>query len=218
VDWSDKFIKRDKETYLYGSYAQNNFFRHKYNGENQSFNDGVLSVDNQNLPAEKTLFQSFLYSFENRYVQLLEKWVPFYPIWETEISEKDNGQIEFSYKSLNGRFYFVQTQKTTFPGTIAIVSEKNPLNGSGLSGSVTSVVSPVNTTYKELIAKNYGGYKNVLNHCKMHSFTMALSVVDITKIDFTKPIYIAQESSYYLLNKVEYQNGELAKVEGVRVN
>jgi len=137
---------------------------------------------------------------------------------ETEISEKDNGQIEFSYKLLSGRFYFVQTQKTTFPGTIAIVSEKNPQNGSGLSGSVASVVSPVNTTYKDLIAKNYGGYKNVLNHCKVHTFTMALSVVDITKIDFSKLIYIQQEASYYLLNKVEYQNGGFAKVEEVRVS
>jgi len=218
IDWSDKFIKRDKEVYLYGSYAQRNFFRHKYNGENQSFNDGVLSVDNQNLPAEKTLFRSFLYSFENRYVQLLEKWVPFYPIWETEISEKDNGQIDLSYKSLSGRFYFVQTQKTTFPGVIAIVSEKNPLNVAGLPGPVASMVSPVNTTYKELIAKNYGGYKNVLNQCKVHTFTMALSVLDIVKIDFTKPIYVRQEAGYYLLNKVEYQNGELAKVEGVKIN
>jgi len=42
-----------------------------------------------------------------------------------------------------------------------------------------------------------------------------LSVVDITKIDFTKPIYLQQENNFYLLNKIEYQNGEFAKVEGV---
>jgi len=84
----------------------------------------------------------------------------------------------------------------------------------GLSGWQASIVSPVNTTYKDLIAKNYGGYKTILNQCKVHSFTIALSVVDILKIDFTKPIYIRQESSYYLLNKIDYQNGEFAKVEG----
>jgi len=33
IDWSDKFIRRDKEVYLYGSYAQRNYFRHKYNPE-----------------------------------------------------------------------------------------------------------------------------------------------------------------------------------------
>jgi len=217
VDWSDKFIRRDKETYLYGSYGQRNYFRHKYNSENQSFSDGILQVDNQNLPSEKTLFQSVFYSFENRYVTILGRVTPVYPIWETEISEKDNGQIEFSYKSLNGRFYFVQTQKGTFSGLIAIVSEKNPQNASGLSGPQASVVSPVNTTYKELIGKNYGGYKNLLNGCKVHSFTMALSIADVVNLDFTKPIYIKQEASYYLLNKVEYQNGGRAKVEAVRM-
>jgi len=122
------------------------------------------------------------------------------------------------YKSLNGRFYFVQTQKTTFPGTIAIVSEKNPQNGAGLSGGQASIVSSVYTTFKELVADNYVDYKNILNNCKVHSFTMALSVVDILKIDFTKPIYIGQEASYYLLSKVDYQNGGFAKEEAVRVS
>jgi len=216
LDWSDKLVGRDKETYLYGSYGQNNYFRHKYNDENQSFNDGVLRIDNKNLPSEKTLFQSPFYTFENTYVQVLGLWTPFYPIWETEIKEMSEGQLKPEYKSLDGRFYFVITQNRTLPGGITFRSEKKPEKWSHTSGSV-SVVSHIFTTFKELVVDNYADYKKILNQCKVHTFTMALSIVDIVNLDFTKPIYIQQEASYYLLNKVEYQNGDLSKVEAVRV-
>jgi len=223
-DWSDKYVSRDKETYLYGAYAQQNYFRHKYNQEGEDFADGVLSVDNKNLPAEKTLFQSFFYNYDRISTKILNKWTPIYPIWQKEVSETANNQVKISYKSLENRFYFVKTQKGTNPGgsqLIIIKKEQQDNSGnptaSSISISQASVISDEFTTFNEYLNDYYAKYKAILNKCKVHTFTMALSTADIVNLDFTKPIYIQQEASYYLLNKVEYQNGELAKVEAVRI-
>src|SRR5690606_23092280 len=65
-DWTKFYVSRNKETYIQGSYAQKNVFKHKYNNPDDTGRDGYLFVANQNLAAEKTLAQSNIYAPENQ--------------------------------------------------------------------------------------------------------------------------------------------------------
>lgn len=47
---------------------------------------------------------------------------------------------------------------------------------------------------------------------------LLLNEMDISKIDFSKPIYIRQKAAYYKLNKVKFKVGSLAKVEAIKIN
>jgi len=218
IDWSDKFVSRDKETYLYGSYAKRNYFLQKTTQE-QPEHQGTIYIDNQNLTAEKTLFQSPFYEPGKQATQIVQHWCLVCPIWEKEI-QTNNDQIKINYKSLDQRFYILQTKKgKTSNQPVRFYKKDNPQQAVGLrSSNSVDVAKYENTCFKDLVPIYYKDYQKILNNCKVHLLTINLSVADIVNLDFTKPIYIQQEASYYIINKVEYQNGELSKVEAVRLN
>lgn len=213
-DWSAKYVKRNSETYLYGSYAQNNFYRHKYNQENASYNDGSLVIDNQNLDTEKTLYGSFTYSADFGITPIGSLGVNTFrtPIWTSEAVDND-GAVEVNYKTLNGRFYIIKHYNILTP-----IRFYSLITGQDQIGSAPAFAKFDNVHLVDLIAKYYPAYTSILNSCKVHDLEMALGLGDIINIDFTKPIYIEQEASYYLFNKVDWESGKTCKVEAVKIN
>lgn len=218
VDWSEKYVRRTNESYLFGSYAQNNYYRHKYNGENEDFNDGILEINNKNLQNEKTLASSPFYSRTEdmtTFVNIegenaLNRFV--YPIWSREPKETENG-IEISYKSLSGRFYVIKDTIMAFP--LRLVSE---LTEQELVVPVAPIIDSSFTHYADLIPKYYDKYYQLLNNCKIHKIEVAHSVFDIINLDFSKPIYFEQEASHYLINKEGFESGKLNILEAIKIN
>lgn len=213
-NWTGKFVKRDTERYLYGSYAQNNYYTHKYNEENSSFNDGSLVVNNQNLPPDKTLYGSFTYSADFGIRPIGELGINTFrtPIWRAEAVENESG-TQVSYKGLTGRFYIIKHE----------IKEIDIRFYSLISGVDEEYSNPPfakfdNVHFADLIPKYYPSYSSILNSCKVQDLEMALGLADIINLDFTKPIYIEQEASYYLINKVEWESGKTSKVECVKIN
>lgn len=216
VNWSEKYVRRTSEGYLYGSYAQNNYYRHKYNGENEDFNDGILEINNKNLQNEKTLATTPFYSRTNDmsvFVSSAGNLNSFvYPIWSREPKETENG-IEVSYKSLSGRFYAIKDKVMAFP--LYLVSE---LTGQEQWVTNPPMVDSSFTHYSDLIPKYYDKWHQLLNDCKIHKIDVALSILDIINIDFSKPIYFEQEASYYLINKVNFENEKISTIEAIKIN
>ncbi|WP_415541404.1 hypothetical protein [Empedobacter stercoris] len=83
VDWSSKYIKRNSEEYELGNYAQKNVFKHKYNDSNAKYNDGAISVINENLEESKDLVTSKVYSNDNSLTTIMNGLAEssVYPIW-----------------------------------------------------------------------------------------------------------------------------------------
>lgn len=215
VDWSEKYVRRTSEGYLYGSYAQNNYYRHKYNGENEDFNDGILEINNKNLQSEKTLVTSPFYSRTNDITVLFDNISTFvYPVWSREPKETENG-LEIDYKSLSGRFYVIKDKQPPSHITINLISE---LSGQDTWVSNPPIIDSSFTHYGDLTPKYYDKYYQLLNNCKIHKIEVALSVFDIINLDFTKPVYIQAEASYYLINKVDFESGKISTVEVVKIN
>lgn len=214
LDWSDKFIRRTKESYVIGSYAQKNFYKHKYINDNEAFNDGVLIVNNKNLQPEKTLYTSPFYSRTNRISEDFENSF-IYPIWEREPKEDDSGEVGVEYRGLSG-MWFVIKQKTKIAPDTGLITEV----GIGESAKVDSypVIYSNGTHFFDLVPIYYNGYMRLLNSCKVHEMEFNLNQLDRIRLDLTKPIYVSAESSYYILNKVVFEQNKPAKIEAIRIN
>jgi hypothetical protein len=193
IDWSSKFQSLDNEDYIYGSYGQRNWLRHKYNDENSFFNDGHLNVNNQNLPDSKTQIQSVTYSPDFIKSNNLGFTTNVYRFWNKEV--KDNGVVE--YKGLANRFYFMRL--IIEEGTKDFTSEILSLNSSAASCPIEAFTG---LSFRETVDSYYQEMTAILNKSKVLTTTIRLNENDIAKFDFSKPVYLKQLGGSFLVNKI----------------
>lgn len=217
INWSDKYVRRTNESYLLGNYQKNNWLRHKYNTEDVSYNDGNIPLNNANLDFETTLLTSKTYSPEELPVFLYKipvpEWVKVFPtlIWQKEIKETSDGEIEISYKGLTGRYYWLKKEVKT---NAIFTSEQL---GAGEVADYFNAASILDTTFSDLTSKYHQGHIRLLNDIKLHDIELSLSISDIVQVDFTRLYYFEQEASYYKLNKITWEEGKNAMGEFIRV-
>lgn len=222
VNWSDKFNGRLSENYIYGNYAQKNNFRHKYNSENTSYNDGILEVNNKNLEDEKDVIQSKIYTIEEEKNSFKTSSgnsfeTNIYKLWNREIVQKvdDKGieLIDIKYKDLSNRYYFIRSILNT--GQINLISEK--LNDS-IQLDTFSQESYNGLEFKNIVSNYYKSFQGILDDSRIHFIKLKnLTPVDIQNLRFDVVYYFEQEQQYYILNKLPYQNQKENVGEFVRI-
>ncbi|MGV0755797.1 hypothetical protein ACTS95_02240 [Empedobacter brevis] len=222
VNWSDKFNGRLSENYIYGNYAQKNNFRHKYNSENTSYNDGFLEVNNKNLEDEKDVIQSKIYTIEEEKNSFKTSSgnsfeTNIYKLWNREIVQKvdDKGieLIDIKYKDLSNRYYFIRSILNT--GQINLISEK--LNDS-IQLDTFSQESYNGLEFKNIVSNYYKSFQGILDDSRIHFIKLKnLTPVDIQNLRFDVVYYFEQEQQYYILNKLPYQNQKENVGEFVRI-
>jgi hypothetical protein len=215
LDWSDKFIERTSETYIYESYAQQNIFLYQYNDKESTYNNGSLIIANQNIPEKKDVFTSKTYSPERDFVKFrinssLEETLKVFKFYDKQVKE-ENGQTKVEYKGLEKRFHFVK-EKTIIA---------NAIIGSKVLQQEQSVTALPLADFKgldwvSLLQKNYNVFGQILNDSRLHDIDLNLSLVDYLTIDLKKLYYFAQEQQYYILNKLSFDNSK-SKGEFIRV-
>lgn len=216
VDWTGKFVKKHNEDYIYGNYAQRNWFRYAYNNKEDSFNDGFIDVENKNLADAKNMIQSKIYSPENEKVLFLNRQSNLYKLWEKEIVEDPaEGEPPVKYKALDKRYYFLRAENVAFPSAKLIGSAQL-----GETGSFT--VAPVESYRKlpfdDIIEDYYTNISKLLDRSLIITADMYLSASDVANFDFRKLYYIEQLSGYFIVNKIiNYIPGKPSKCELVRV-
>ncbi|MDM1548592.1 hypothetical protein HX096_12085 [Empedobacter falsenii] len=222
INWSDKYNGRNNEEYLYGNYAQRNWFKYKYNDENSAYNDGYLKVNNQNLDDERDVIQSKIYTPEkdkedfqiNSNQTILSNT---YMIWQKEIQEKNdengNQTTEIKYKDLSNRYYF--TRSIDNNNEIGLASEI--LNDFGIFESF-SQEDYSDLSFSEIVKNEYLSLDSLINNSRKHFIKLKnLTPVDIQNLRFDVVYYFEQEQQYYILNKLPYQNTKENIGEFIRV-
>lgn len=222
VNWSDKYNGRVSENYIYGSYARKNNFRHKYNTENSSYNDGFLSVENKNIEDEKDIIQSKIYTteeekntFKTSSSNSFETNV--YKLWNREIVQKVDEEgievIDIKYKDLSNRYYFIRSIFN--PGSINLISEKL-IDNIELDGFAQENYNQLE--FKNSVNHYYDSFQGILNDSRIHQIKLKnLSPVDVQNLRFDVVYYFEQEQQYYILNKLPYQAGKDNIGEFVRI-
>jgi len=222
IDLTAKYVRRVRESYLMGSYGQNNYIRHKYALGDEGYDDGCLHIDNVNLPIEKTIYESNIYA-------------PGVEVYElrSSITDKvlyDSGRLRAAYKKCpvwerNGdnlelkddRYYIINSTSYVTP-KLRIYSAKVGYH-KDLENIRLDCMSRESTSYKNCIGKYYKQFaRDVLNDCKIHVIEVRLDAVDLGEIPFDRPVYFGQEASYYLVNKVEYRPGGFSTMELLIIN
>ncbi|MDB9980508.1 hypothetical protein OAD61_00200 [bacterium] len=221
INWTSKYVSRLNESYVYKSYARENYYRHKYNdGDEQDYADGILVVDNENLAVEKTLYTSKIYA-PSLSVQEYKNpsntyQVRNYQMWQGEPKEIDDPNnagekiTVIEYKELKGRFYILQTGEQNFGG-VYIENEQN------LMGVFTPAVIQ-GGVFKTIIGEDYQLVRDVLNDTRIHTIELLLSKSDIMSLDLSAKYYFEKEHQVYLLNKLTWTEGKTTIGEFIRIN
>lgn len=210
LDWSDKFIEKTSENYIYGNYGQINDFKLRYDDDNSKFNDGSISVINTNLPDEKTAIKSITYSPDFNTSTNIGFESNVYKFYDKEV--QDNGDVK--YKPLSNRFFFIKP----IPVTLATNLQSSTL---GITLPITGAQreSFLNLDYKKIVENYYLELSQLLNKSKIVTITARLNELDIANVDLSKPVYLKQLGGSYLINKISnfipYQN---TKVELIKIN
>ncbi|WP_312922175.1 hypothetical protein [Empedobacter brevis] len=229
VDWSSKYIRRESEEYELGNYTQKNIFEHKYNDSNAKYNDGAISVLNENIEESKGLVTSKIYTYDDSFTEMssirINSGSSFYsitstkyPIWVQEVKEENKDsetKIKVEYKDLNDRYYFLKAKKYDINSVAYLASP-----GSNIyTGTNTFYfVDSIDTTYRELIPKYYSQFEKIANNAIIHTISLALNPVDIANIDMKVLVYFKQESAYYLLNSLKYRPNGACEGEFIKIH
>lgn len=214
TDWSSKLAKKLNESYIYGSYAQQNWFRYKYNTEGANHNDHYIVVNNQNLAESKDSIKSKIYSPEQEFSSL-DAPSNIYSLWEKEVVDNpEEGEPPITYKALDKRFYFLRAIKKTAP--VKAVSK-------ALETAVTSAQyyreSFSKLSFSDIINSYYTPLQSILEKALIINAELYLTDSDIVNFDFRRLYYIDAFSSYFMVNKINnYIPGKLTRCELIRVN
>lgn len=210
LDWSDKFQGKTSEVYKYGKYAKKNNFKYRYNGDNETHNDGAIYIDDENLDDETTILQSKTYSPERDLSVIAGQPTKVFKIWEKEV--KDDLSLE--YKDLTGRFYFLRFKiipVSTVIGSETITDQQDIIQ--------MAIADYSGLNFNAIINNNYGAISSILNKTKLLEVPFFLKPTDVAKFDFKSLIYVEQEASYYLVNKiVSFVKGKVTKCEVLKVD
>lgn len=211
IDWSSKFQSVNSESYVYGTYAQTNNLKYKYNDNESDYNDSSLNIDNVNLEETKDAFKSNIYSPEKLKTSDLFKDTNVYKLWDKE--PKDDGSV--TYKSLDKRFYFMRVDEFYF-------TEPKTIGSEILSTETTINSAPYESFFKlsfnDIVQDYYLPIFQILNDAKIINANIYLKEKDIVDLDFSKLYWIEQLGNYFLLNKVSnFQGNGIVKCELIKV-
>lgn len=212
IDWSDKFDSVNSETYVYGSYAQQNNFVYKYNEAESDYYNGSINVENENIADSKDVIKSVIYAPEKLKSNVLPRQTNVYKLWNKEV--KDDGSV--NYKPLDKHFYLMRSENYIFDSAVTIGSET-------LATETTIAQAPFESFFKlpftDVIQDYYLPINKILNNAKIINANIFLKEQDIVNIDFSKLYWIEQLGNYFLLNKVlNFSGNGITKVELIKVD
>lgn len=215
MDWSNKYVRRKSEKYVYETFAQQNYFRYQYNDKESNYNDGTLEIQNLNLAEKKDLFKSKMYSPEQLLIdfQIGTKKYPMrvFKMYDKTIKEK-NGQTTIEYKSLSKRFHYVRSVAVTDNIIIGSESIENETNVSAFT-----IVDYTSLTWNEILSIYYPLMANMLVDSRVHDIELNLNATDVILLDQSKMVYFEQEQQYYVIDSLDYDGDEIANGKFIRV-
>lgn len=188
------FVDQIEEKYIYQSYSQLNYLKHKYAQEFEDFNDGVILIDNYNLDNKRTIIESFTYSQDID--GIMEMW-----------EYKGEGK----YDQISGRWFSVRAKMLT--SRVEFRDGDDPL--SGYSGLI-SFVDFDKTGFRYFKNKYYNQFESrVLSDSKIQKVKLDMPLSIFMNLDLRKTFYIQQ--SNFLISKITYKGLRDVEAEIVKI-
>lgn len=206
VDWSDRYQGRTGESYEYPSYAKENRFQFKYDEEEEDFNDGVISIDNENLDESIVVIQSKTYSRQRDQFKFPVPapvstgiFVPKLKLWEQELKTDNAGVPSVEYKALDSRFIFTHRLQET-RNTTRIGSEQLGTTGTTSKLEFANILN--NDSFQRYINEYYKPFLNLLNKSKIIKVNFRMNVFEFDNFDLKPRIHVEQEGGDFIVDKL----------------
>jgi len=215
-DWSSKCLDQGKQVaFKLGSYAQINYMQYQ-DDDNvlpKKFGWSQITIADQTLPAGAELFTSTFAPTLNR---------PYYggTIAQIKTIDDTSDSKDFSI-SVSPRILI--DQKTKLPNGKPVTFT----DGNGNNRVINDVISTpyfykddgqYSLKFDDLRKKYYPELEKILTQTKKVVRYILLTPRDILELDLLIPVYIAQDSAYYYINKIDaWRKGQPAKVELVKL-
>ena len=208
-DWSEKLVSVTKEDYSV-KYAQTNKASYQYAEDIKlPTHDGVLSINNSNAEAEKSLFSSpYTIPVSNRNyggqpLYFIETWEEKDEDGETIIEVKEADIATFRLKKVNRNLtatFFDDSTAVTYSGDVPYLSLHN-----------MEMQYFLNVYYK--------AFQLAINSFKEVTADVYVNDIDVYNLDFFKLKYLIQSGKFYYLNKLQYKAGnERSKATLIEIN
>jgi hypothetical protein len=208
-DWSSKFQYKDSEKYKIGNYAKINWFKYRHNDDNDTQNNGYITINDENLADENTILTSKIYSPDGDST-IAGVSAPIFKIWEKELQEDST----IKYKDLSGRFYFMRFSMVAVSTTIS-----SKLLNTEQEVTQIGVANFNQLGFNEIINNNYRSIQIILDKAKIIDGYFYLKPIDIERFNFKSLIFVEQLGSYYLVNKImNFVKGKITKCELIEVD
>lgn len=204
VDWSDKVISDsatpDNVDFSYESDAQRNWLRYKVDENVQVDADGYLSVDDETLETDKTIYT-----------------LPFAPT-DADLVVQYTYELESVHAELqNGNVTFDVTTTRKFVKTEPRLLELREDGDIDAQGNEIPYLGFWPALYlQNIINSRYRLYQSIIREPLVVTVELNLSVVDLATLDYTKPIYIARYGCYFAIVELQY-SGELTKAKLIKL-
>lgn len=207
LDWTKKYIDVISEEYIYEGYAKENRLTHEYEDEGDNYADGVIFIDNENIPASNEIYKSFSYPAEKygrtyNYPLLPTSSYDVFRFKMFEIEETNTGEI---YKPLNNRSYFA----TKWHSNVPEIYVNNNLH---LSPPLAN-----NFDMRRAKIDFYTEFEELLNDLKIKKIKLKLNALDLTKNLFEFKYYFKQENKFFLLNSLSVKDNGDAEGEFIEL-
>ncbi|KOS07006.1 hypothetical protein AM493_13915 [Flavobacterium akiainvivens] len=214
VDWSKKFSKKISENYIYGSYAQRNWFRYNYSDKEATHSDYYLEAANANQPESRDVVKSKIYSPDRYAIKYINRDSRVYRMFEKETVENPaEGEEPVKYKALDKRYYFMRAIERN-----EIIVLRSPSVQDIGANDAYWAESFWKLPFEDILQDYYGPMRGILQNAQVVTAQLWLTDVDIANLDFRKLYYIEQLGSYFILNKINnYLPGRPTQCELVRI-
>ncbi|MBW2961278.1 hypothetical protein [Mesonia aestuariivivens] len=220
-DWSDFYIgseEEDSEEYILGDYAKRNYFRFKYNGEEQDFNDGYFDIENENLDDNINVITSKTYSPNEFPVPFLignqNEDIPVLELWEKEVKQED-GETVIEYKARDSRFSFVKER--VLNTAVNIGSEQL---GETNSATKLRVVDNADYSFQKLKEEYYSPMDVLFNRVLLITTKFKLNISKFDSFDLKKRIYVKQKGGEFLVDKMKksHLTDDITECKLIKIN
>lgn len=208
IDWTRRLIAESDEnkpksiSFVMSEYGQKNFYKWKADeSEDERFN-GTLSIENETLEREKTIF-------EFPFASALGASVPMYTKQDETTKDKE-GNATGDFQGGNGGYNEGEKPKK---------EEKKPSYSAckdkilRLSQSATGrAIGIFDIDMQRIIDEKYNNVRETLQNAKIITERIRLRDVELVKFDETKPIYLAQYGSYFAVTEMKSEDNGIAEV------
>lgn len=222
VDMSDKFMRRTEETYDIG-YGFNNWLRHSYAQDGEDYYDLNLISNNENAVKDNTIFKSEFFAPSEKEYDLITyrsssaEYTVKSNIWPTyDVTFETKDGITVPKVSTQNRQFWVKIVNDVDQSVKQVRLTSATLPGGWVIQTIYLNVGEFSAAFSS--QSQWYPLEAIIVNTRRHVIELNLTEMDAHGIDLTKPVYLQQEGSKYMLNKLQFTNGTPAKGEFIKIN